>query len=93
MPPYCPICRSIAIASTCVIALNLSQPAQAGFLGHVAAYATGAVAAHEAEHYLDRRRESSPPDARQPGDAPDIEHDGRMGLVFPEAVPRSRCPA
>jgi len=86
MPPYCPIRRTIAVASTCaMIALAWPQSAQAGFLGHVAAYAAGAVAAHETEKYLDRRRESFSPDARQPGDAPDIAHDGRMGLVFPEA--------
>jgi hypothetical protein len=52
---------------------------------HAAGYAMGGVAAHEAERYLDRRRESTATDARQPGDAPDIAHDGRIGLVFPEA--------
>jgi hypothetical protein len=93
---------AIAVVTATVIctlaAITWPRQAHAGFLGHVAAYATGAVAAHEAERYIDHRSERSldrrdaAPDARQPGDAPDIAHEGRIGLVFPEsaALPNPR---
>jgi len=98
----CPIphprrAATVAVTATVICtlaAITWPRQAHAGFLGHVAAYATGAVAAHEAERYIDHRsdRRESAPDARQPGDAPDIAHDGRMGLVFPEsaALPNPR---
>ena len=51
---------------------------------HAAGYALGGVAAHESEHYLDHRN-SGQPYERQLGNSQDIQHSGRMGLVFPEA--------
>jgi hypothetical protein len=54
---------------------------------HAAGYALGGVAAHETERYLDHRdeRRDFSRDSAQPGDAPNIQHDGRIGLVFPAA--------
>ncbi len=100
--PQCPIPHpkrmATALIATIVTgmlaAMTLPHQAHAGiigsFVGHAAAYATGAVAAHEAERHLDRKREYA--DDRQPGDAPDIEHDGRIGLVFPaeDALPNPK---
>lgn len=77
------------IVGACVGMLALitwPRQAHAGFLGHVAAYAAGAVAAHEIERAIDHHTSISRQSAdRQPGDAPDIEHEGRIGLVFPQA--------
>lgn len=67
-------------AHALLFALALSAPcalAQAGFLGHVAAYATGAIAAHEAERAIDGADRS-----RKAGRG-DFEPDGAYGVVFP----------
>lgn len=87
-----------AIVACVLAALVWPRPANAwglgSALGHVAAYAAGGVVAHESERYIDHRgeRRDTRGDAAQPGDAPDIQHDGRMGLVFPaaDAVPNPR---
>jgi hypothetical protein len=88
------IAAAVATTVVCTLgAITWPRQAQAGFFGHAAAYAAGAVAAHEAERYIDHRREQrTAADDRQPGDAPDIAHDGRMSLVFPEsaALPNPR---
>ncbi len=94
----CPIPRpreaiAFAIGATCIaviVAMVWPRPAHAWGIGsvieHAAGYTVGGVAAHETERYLDRRRErSASAEAAQAGDAPDIEHQGRTGLVFPEA--------
>jgi hypothetical protein len=83
------------VASVCVIvvaAITWPRPAAAWGIGsvieHAAGYAAGGVAAHETERYLDHRNSGGDRYAHpstQPGDAPDIQHDGRLGLVFPEA--------
>ena len=61
-------------------------PAMAyGLFGHIAAYATGAVVAHEAERYIDHRGEARP-------NAGGVESDGRYAAVAPEsaALPNPR---
>ncbi|MCE5421156.1 MAG: hypothetical protein JJ713_10360 [Acidithiobacillus sp.] len=92
----CPIAHPNRVAIALIAAIGIGtfaamtwpRQAHAGmigsFVGHAAAAATGAVVAHETERDLDRRRERS--EDRQPGDAPDIAHDGRIGLVFPAAA-------
>ena len=69
-----------------ILALWLAGPqiSVAGFLGHVAAYAAGGVAAHEAERYIDHRSD------RQ--NAGGVESDGRYDVVFPtsQALPNPR---
>lgn len=93
MPTLLPF-RS-GISGLVVIASIVCAPAaQAGFLGHIAAYATGAVVAHEAERYIDHRdafasdRGNSYARAR----SNDIQSSGRYGLVFPrsDALPNPR---
>ncbi|MDE2465695.1 MAG: hypothetical protein KGO02_18565 [Alphaproteobacteria bacterium] len=51
---------------------------------HAAGYALGGIAAHESERYLDHRA-SGQHYERQLGSGQNIQHSGRMGLVFPEA--------
>ncbi len=78
-----------------LLALTLTGPLLAGCqrhdsatLGriaeHAAGYALGGVAAHESERYFDHRA-SGHSYERRPGNSQDIQHSGRIGLVFPEA--------
>ena len=50
---------------------------------HAAGYALGGVAAHEGERYLDHRASGQSYEQQLCG-GQDIQHSGRMGLVFPE---------
>ena len=67
-----------------ILGVALAQPSYAGLLGHVAAYATAGVAAHEAERYIDHRSD------RQ--NAGGVEADGRYSVAFPinQALPNPR---
>ena len=85
------LCKHAVPAFLCLASI-VTAPAHAGFIGHVAAYATGAVIAHEAERGIDRW-ESRREDARNvPTDAGGVQAEGRYGVVFPiqDARPNAR---
>ena len=61
------------------LAMGAAAPSMAyGLFGHIAAYAAGGIAAHEAERYLDHRSESRT-------NAGGVQADGRYAAVAPES--------
>lgn len=77
-----------------VASIACAPAAQAGFLGHIAAYATGALVAHEAERYIDHRNASpsNRGNSYARAGSSNFQYSGRYGLVFPEsdALPNPR---
>ena len=101
----CPIARLRAAAVFAIGATSIAvitamvwpRPAHAwgirSVIEHATGYAVAGVAAHETERYLDRRSErTAAPEDAQPGGTPNIQHHGRMGMVFPaaDALPNPR---
>ena len=80
-----PVLLMLALAAPLVAGCERHDSATLGRIAENAAgYALGGVATHESERYLDHRNNYQSYE-RQFGDGQDIQHSGRMGLVFPEA--------
>lgn len=78
--------RFLKFAAAIALSSCIGMPAMAyGLLGHMAAYAAGGIAAHEAERYIDHQSESRT-------NAGGVRPDGRYAAVAPAsaALPNPR---
>lgn len=75
----------VTLAAIMVVGISLTQTASASFLGHVAAYTTAGVAAHEVERYIDHRKENQ--NSNRNADSAVPVGDGGNAVPLSQAMP------